>query len=72
MFLFDYFLKLKSFFVKKPTKKLTWSVEDYKLGKKWAKTQKHPEMDYKTLWDFCYDKYDSVYTIHNINTFIKV
>lgn len=72
MFFFEIYLKIRAFFVKKPQRELTWSLEDYKLGKKWAKSQKHPFHKYKTLWDFCKDEYDSVYTIHNINTFLKV
>lgn len=63
-------LKLKSFFVEKPKRKLIWNPEDYKLGMKWAKTQPHPFMKGKTLWDLCYDKYESTYTIDNLNKFL--
>lgn len=72
MIFFDYFLKFKSLFVKKPTKKLSWNTEDYELGKKWSKTQSHPFLKHKTLWDFCYDPYDSVYTLKNLNNFIEI
>jgi hypothetical protein len=58
------------FFVKKPSKKLTWCQEDYSLGKLWAKTQPHPFLKNKTLWDFVYDRYESVYTIDNINKYL--
>lgn len=68
--MFNLSLKIKSFFVKKPTKKLSWTVEDYELGKKFAKSQPHPFLKYKTLWDLCYDKIDSVNTIDNLNKFI--
>ena len=54
----------------KPTQKLTWSNEDYKKGERWSKGQPHPFLKNKTLWDFCYDKDESVHTIHNINKFL--
>ena len=60
-------MTVRSFFIKKPTKKLTWSCEDYVWGKKWAKTQPHPFIKNKTLWDLCYDKQESAYTIDNLN-----
>lgn len=63
-------LKLKSWFTKKPTKKLNWSVEDFELGKNWAMTQPHPFRKGKTLWDLCYDRIDSVNTIDNLNKFL--
>lgn len=68
--LFHLFLKIKSFFVQKPNRKLSWSVDDYNLAKKWSKTQKHPTLKFKTLWDYCEDRYESVYTIQNVNKFI--
>lgn len=63
-------MKIKSWFVKKPTKKLTWSCEDYVIGKKWAMSQPHPFIKGKTMWDLVYDKYDSTYTIDNLNKFL--
>jgi len=69
---FIFLLKIRGFFVQKPTRKLTWSVEDYELAKKWSKSQKHPYLKLKTLWDYCEDRYDSVYTIQNVNNFIKI
>lgn len=71
MSLFGLYLTLKSFFVKKPTHTLSWTVEDFELGKKWAQTQPHPYSKSKTLWDFCNDKHESVVTIQNLNNFIK-
>jgi len=56
-----------SFFAKRPTSKLTWCCEDYAMAKKWAKTQPRPFMKNKTLWEFVYDKYESVNTIDNVN-----
>ena len=69
---FSLLLEIRSFFVSKPTRKLNWTVKDYKLAKKWSKSQKHPYLKFKTLWDFCEDRYESVYTIQNVNNFIKV
>lgn len=63
-------MKLRSWFAEKPTRKLTWSCEDYVLGKKWAVTQPHPFIKGKTLWDFVYDKQESAYTIDNLNKFL--
>ena len=63
-------LKIKSCFTKKPTKKLTWCDSDYSKGKKWAMSQPHPFKKGKTLWDLCYDKRESVYTIDNLNKFL--
>ena len=63
-------LKFRSWFAKKQTKKLTWSCEDYVSGKIWAKSQPHPFKKNKTLWDLCYDKQESTYTIDNLNKFL--
>ena len=63
-------LKIKSWFVKKPSKKLTWNCDDYALGKNWAKNQPHPFIKNKTLWDLVYDKQNSTYTIDNLNKFL--
>lgn len=60
-------LKIRSWFVKKPTKKLRWCEEDYRLGMKWSKCQPHPFIKGKTMWDFVHDKHDSVNTLHNMN-----
>lgn len=56
--------------VSKPEKSLTWTVEDYQKGMRWAKSQPHPYRKGKTLWDLCYDKYESTYTIDNLNKFL--
>lgn len=63
-------LKIKSHFVEKPTRKLIWTNEDYNLGMKWAKTQPHPFIKNKTLWDLCYDRNESVNSIDNLNKFL--
>lgn len=63
-------MKIRSWFVKKPTKKLTWNCEDYSLGKRWALSQPHPFIKGKTMWDFVYDYRDSTYTIDNINKYL--
>lgn len=63
-------LKIKSWFVKRPKQKLRWTSEDYNLGMHWAKTQPHPFIKGKTLWDLCYDRYESVNSIDNLNKFL--
>lgn len=63
-------MKMYSMISTKPTQKLTWSQEDYEKGERWAKSQPHPFLKNKTLWDFCYDKNESTHTIHNINKFL--
>jgi len=68
--MFKMLLKIKSLFAEKPSSKLTWTVKDYEKGRNWAKTQPHPFIENKTLWDLCYDKVDSANTIHNLNKFL--
>lgn len=59
---------IRSFFVKKPDRKLTWSVDDFKWAKRWAKTQPHPTMKNKTLWDAVYSpRFDGTEVLHEIN-----
>jgi len=53
-----------------PTKKLTWTTEDYEKGRKWALTQPHPYLKGKTLWERVYDPIESVFTIDNINKYL--
>lgn len=60
-------MKIIEFFVEKPTKPLTWNSDDLKKGRRWSKTQPHPYSKKLTLWDYCNDKDDSVYTIKNLN-----
>ena len=63
-------MKIKSWFIEKPTRRLTWSPEDYELGKRWVSTQPHPYMKGRTAWDFVYDYRDSTYTLNNMNKFL--
>jgi hypothetical protein len=37
---------------RKPSSKLTWTVEDFQAGKAWAKTQPHPNDPKLTYWDY--------------------
>ena len=69
-FMIESWMKIMSFFVEKPTKKLCWTTQDYECGMRWAKTQPHPFIKGKSLWDLCYDRYESVNTIDNLNKFI--
>lgn len=63
-------LKIKSWFVKSPTKKLTWNQEDFEMGKRWALSTPHPFKKGLTMWDFVYDHRDSTLTINNINNYL--
>lgn len=63
-------MRFFSLFVTKPIRKFSWTSEDLENGMKWAKTQPHPFIKGKTLWDLCYDKNESVYTIDNLNKLI--
>ena len=63
-------MKVRGLFDKRPLRKLTCSCDDYVLGKNWAKAQPHPFKKNKTLWDLCYDKQESTYTIDNLNKFL--
>jgi hypothetical protein len=59
---------IRSFFVKKPNRKLMWTVNDFQWGEKWAKTQPHPRFKNKTLWDAIHLPWmDSTETIHELN-----
>jgi hypothetical protein len=70
-FMIAYFLlKFRGLFVKKPKRKLILSPEDYEMGRRYALCQPHPFKKGKTLWDLCYDKYESINTIDNLNKFI--
>jgi len=61
-------LFFRSLFVKKPDRRLTWSVEDFEWGKKWAMSQPHPFNKRATLWDYIYSpRFDSVEVLHEIN-----
>jgi hypothetical protein len=63
-------VKIRNWSIRKPTKKLKWTLKDYNMGKRWAMLQPHPFIKGKTLWDFVYDYRDSSYTIDNINKFL--
>jgi hypothetical protein len=40
-------------FVEQPTKKLTYKVEDFEMGRKWALTQPHPYLKGKNFMGTC-------------------
>ena len=63
--------KIKSIFVQKPDFPISWNSEDYIKAERWAKTQNHPFNNNLTLWDYVYDKYDSVYTLQNLNNYMQ-
>jgi len=63
-------MTVRGWFATKPTKKLTYKVEDYTMGMRWAKSQPHPYLKNKTLWEHVYDKRETVFTIDNINKYL--
>jgi hypothetical protein len=63
-------MTVRGWFAKQPTKKLTYNVKDYKMGRKWALSQPHPYLKNKTLWEHVYDKRETVFTIDNINKYL--
>ena len=63
-------MAVRGWFAKQPTKKLTYNVNDYKMGKRWAKSQPHPYLKGKTLWEHVYDSRESTYTLDNINKYL--
>jgi hypothetical protein len=56
--------------VKAPTQELNWNLEDFKKGKKWAKSLPHPHLKYSNLWEFLKNK-DSVEILDYLNTRIR-
>lgn len=68
--MFNFILLVKRLFAKKPKSKLSWTPEDYEMGRRWAQSLPHPFRKNQTLWDLCYDRVDSVNTIHNLNKFL--
>lgn len=63
-------MTVRGWFSKQPTKKLTYKVKDYEMGRKWALSQPHPYLKNKTLWEHVYDKRETVFTIDNINKYL--
>ena len=59
---------IRSLFVVKPNRRLSWTTDDFKLAKSWAKTQPHPTNKWKTLWDNIYSPgTESVEILHKVN-----
>jgi len=60
-------------FAKKPEKKLTWSVEDFKKARMWSKGQPHPYDKNKSLWDYLNQPWkDSVDILHEVNMILDL
>ncbi len=56
----------------KPTKKLTWSVEDFNIAKSYAKRLDHPYSSSKSLWTYLNTPWnDSVDILHYVNGIIE-
>jgi hypothetical protein len=64
---------IRGFFVKRPNRELTWTVKDFNWAKNWAKTQPHPKLKNKTLWDYLNQPWkDSVDILHEVNMGLKL
>lgn len=54
-----------------PTKKLSWSVEDFNTAKSYAKRLDHPNTSSKSLWEYLNNPWnDSVDILQYINQII--
>jgi len=51
---------------KKPSKRLTWTVSDFKVAKGYCLTQPHPHKSNSTLWHFLRNQ-DSVEILDYVN-----
>jgi hypothetical protein len=51
--------------------RLEWNLEDFKLGKGWAKSRPHPFDSKKTLWDYLTSEKDSTLVLHELNKAIR-
>ena len=65
--------KVKSMFVKTPTKQFIWHPEDWEAAKKYAKSQPHPENDKESLWEYAQKSPldDSSYVLSRINEYLE-
>lgn len=64
--------KLLRLILPKPTKQLTWSVEDFNIAKSYAKRLDHPYSPSKSLWTYLNNPWnDSVDTLQYINEIIS-
>jgi hypothetical protein len=53
-----------------PTRELTWSPEDFEMGRKWAKSLPHPHSDDSDLWEYLKNR-DSVEILDCLNQKIR-
>lgn len=53
-----------------PTRELQWNIEDFELGKKWARSLPHPYIESSDLWEFLKNK-DSVEILEHLNEKIR-
>ena len=65
--------KVKSMFVRTPTKPFIWHPEDWETAKKYAKSQPHPENDKESLWEYAQKSPldDSSYVLSRINEYLE-
>ena len=56
-----------------PKRKLTWSVEDFRIAKNYAKRLDHPNVPSKSYWDYINNPWnDSVDILHFVNRKIEL
>jgi len=61
-------ITIRSWFTSHPGRKLGWSVEDFKIAKRWAKSQFDPMDRNRSLWSRVYSpRMDSLWVIDEIN-----
>ena len=51
---------------KKPSQKLGWSLEDFKIAKHYCLSKRHPNLKNHSFWDFIKNR-DSVEILHFVN-----
>jgi hypothetical protein len=60
--------RLRSLFVKTPERKLTWTIQDFELARKWALSQPDPKGQRSSLWARVYSpRKDSADILDEIN-----
>ena len=65
--------KILRFFITTPTHELTWSVKDFQIAKKIAKSMDHPTDSKTSMWDYINNPWnDSVDILHHMNKVIRL
>jgi hypothetical protein len=63
--------RVRALFIKKPSGRLTWTVQDFELARRWALSQPDPKDELSSLWARIYSpRKDSVDILDEINTIV--